>query len=287
LVGSPVLLDACKNQGLKAHLVYHYFDTDQLTSIENTAVGSQNFTFIGSSGYGYAAHEERYQMLMDLLHKTSIELWIDEPMIKSSFKQWFRSTIAKLTKAHFKHYSLKALEALSKVYIAPAKIKKLLFEEIEMRKFILTLPNGQVMDMYESGQNGKKPLCWLFPTRCHSPLFGLEMLKTLRQSKVVFNKHSIPAKGTVDNIRLFQATGVGACLLTDTGHNMSDLFEEDREVVTYTTVDECVEKISYLLDHESVRTQIALAGQARTFKDHNATVRIREIHNLIQLLSIS
>ena len=83
-------------------------------------------------------------------------------------------------------------------------------------------------------------------------------------------------------MRLFEATGVGTCLLTDPGNNMADIFEEDREVVTYSSTDECVEKVEYLLGHEDVRREIAAAGQARTLKDHSVLQRCRQLDEILQ-----
>jgi len=73
-------------------------------------------------------------------------------------------------------------------------------------------------------------------------------------------------------------------LLTDTGSNMSDLFEEDKEVVTYRTVDEAVEKVNYLLEHPAEAEQIAKAGQARALKDHTIMNRCLQIDEVIQKL---
>ena len=81
---------------------------------------------------------------------------------------------------------------------------------------------------------------------------------------------------------MFEATGVGTCLLTDTGQNMPDLFEEDKEVVTYRTVDEAVDKANYLLDHPDEAEQIAKAGQARTLRDHTIMKRSKQMDDVIQ-----
>ena len=83
---------------------------------------------------------------------------------------------------------------------------------------------------------------------------------------------------------MFEATGVGACLLTDTGHNMPDLFEEDKEVITYRTIDEAVDKVNYLLAHPDEAEQIAKAGQIRTLKDHTIINRCQQIDEVIQKL---
>lgn len=81
---------------------------------------------------------------------------------------------------------------------------------------------------------------------------------------------------------MFEATGVGSCLLTDSASNVRDLFEPDNEIVTYTSVDECVEKVNYLFEHEAERAQIARAGQSRTLRDHTTRERSRQIDELIQ-----
>jgi len=83
---------------------------------------------------------------------------------------------------------------------------------------------------------------------------------------------------------MFQATGMGACLLTDTGNNMSDLFDEDTEVVTYSSTEECVEKLDYLLKHDDKRREIARAGQRRTLRDHTTQKRCEQIHEWLNEL---
>ena len=77
----------------------------------------------------------------------------------------------------------------------------------------------------------------LYSDRCFAPVAGIDMYTLLHQSRLTFNKHTDQAGNCVGNMRMFEATGVGTCLLTDTGNNLPDLFEEDREVVTYRTID--------------------------------------------------
>ncbi|MBK7501080.1 MAG: glycosyltransferase family 1 protein [Ignavibacteriales bacterium] len=50
--------------------------------------------------------------------------------------------------------------------------------------------------------------------------------------------------------------------------NISDFFEPDKEVVTYNSSEECVEKVNWLLLHPNELKQIADAGQKRTLKIH-------------------
>ena len=80
---------------------------------------------------------------------------------------------------------------------------------------------------------------------------------------------------------MFEATGVGTCLITDTGCNMPDLFEPDKEVVTYANIEEAVEKSQYLLEHDQEREEIAAAGQERTLRDHTIQNRCELINDEI------
>ena len=72
-----------------------------------------------------------------------------------------------------------------------------------------------------------------------------------------------------NNMRLFEATGMGALLITDLKDNIADLFEPGKEVVCYKSVDECIELIDYYSRHEAERAAIAAAGQRRTLQSHS------------------
>ncbi len=121
-----------------------------------------------------------------------------------------------------------------------------------------------------------------FPSRCRFPLFGLDYYELLSQSDVVFNIHSKQSQDTVDNMKMFEATGVGACLLTDTGRNMKDLFEEDFEVVTYRSADEAIEKAKYLIENPEKARDIAVAGRTKTLSCHTMHHRCEEINEIIR-----
>ena len=99
------------------------------------------------------------------------------------------------------------------------------------------------------------------------------MFQTLRDSKVTYNNHIDVSPRSASNMRLFEATGIGTCLVTDWKENISELFEPEKEVVTYRSIDECAEKIRWLLENPAERDAIGKAGQARTLKDHTFSSR--------------
>ncbi len=137
-------------------------------------------------------------------------------------------------------------------------------------------------DITKITNNHTRPLRTLFPTKTKQGLFGKELFDGLRKSKITFNIHTDRADGFVGNMRMFEATGAGACLLTDTGHNIKDIFEPDKEIVTYSSVEECIEKAQYLLSHDEERKTIAKAGQARTLRDHTTMRRCETVHEILQ-----
>jgi spore maturation protein CgeB len=120
--------------------------------------------------------------------------------------------------------------------------------------------------------------------RAHPPLFGLEMFQKLHDSKLTLNTHIDISSASASNMRLYEATGVGTCLLTDWKENLRDLFELEAEVVSYQSAEDCIEKVRYLLDHEDERRAIAAAGQRRTLRDHTFSQRAEQIHGLIKTM---
>lgn len=117
--------------------------------------------------------------------------------------------------------------------------------------------------------------------RARPPLFGIEMFQQLHNSRVALNTHIDISPINASNMRLFEATGVGACLLTDWKANLPELFLPDAEVVAYRDAGECVEKVKYLLAHEAERRLIAAAGQHRTLRDHTFASRAAQIDDII------
>lgn len=123
------------------------------------------------------------------------------------------------------------------------------------------------------------------PIRKHyrGQAWGLEMYRALQQSKITLNRHArIDVRGQVstdwcNNMRMYEASGVGTCLLTEWRPHLADLFEPDREVATYRNTAECAAKIRYLLEHPQERESIARAGQQRTLRDHLYADRMAEL----------
>ena len=117
------------------------------------------------------------------------------------------------------------------------------------------------------------------------PVFGAEMIRTLKSGRIVFDARSSMAGRAPDNVvydlagnetsnmRLFEATGSGAFLLTEHFENIAQFFDIGSEIETFSSKDELLQKIDYFLDNPEKRHEIARRGQARCISDHSMEKR--------------
>jgi spore maturation protein CgeB len=111
--------------------------------------------------------------------------------------------------------------------------------------------------------------------------WGIEMFEILADSRIVLNRHIDVAEGQANNMRLYEATGCGALLLTDAGRGLDELFA-DGEVVSYDSRADLVDKAHHYLEHDDERVAIARAGQARTLREHTYAARMAELDAMLQ-----
>jgi spore maturation protein CgeB len=111
--------------------------------------------------------------------------------------------------------------------------------------------------------------------------WGLDMYVALSRARIALNAHIDLAEQYANNMRLFEATGVGALLVTEAADNLPDLFEPDEEVVAYRTVEELPALLHRWLEDEQ-RIDVAAAGQRRTLADHTYADRIRTLAQILE-----
>ena len=107
--------------------------------------------------------------------------------------------------------------------------------------------------------------------------WGREMFSIFRRSQIVINQHIGIAGGFANNMRLYEATGCGATLVTDRKANLPELFEVGSEVVDYGNPTECLARIEGLLSEPAQCAAIGSKGQARTCGSHTYVQRTAEL----------
>lgn len=118
--------------------------------------------------------------------------------------------------------------------------------------------------------------------RHRGPAWALDMYRTLGRSAMTLNHHVAAAESYANNMRLYEATGMGTMLLTDAKTNLGELFDVGREVVAYRNADEACEQIRYYADHPREREAIAAAGQRRTLREHTYRHRMEELAAILR-----
>ena len=298
LGGVPFITENAARLGINAHTMYQSFDSHILDTINddkkrNVRSTEHEFTFTGMVNANYRA---RYHFLKRLLQETPLECWILEKLENEglkevrefaslqTYKNFIKRILANMLQRMDEEQILFLLERIRNM--ARGSFGRKVYSSILALIHPTTLSAENKFKKLQLYPHVQVSLKEQFNGRVYPPVFGVDMYRLIQGSKLTFNKHVLHAKGYVGNMRLFECTGMGTCLLTDTGVNMPDIFEADIEVVTYNSVEEAIEKSNYLLNHEEERKKIALSGQKRTLKDHTAFNRAQQMDQLINEILI-
>jgi len=254
--GGPSFMSSFIENGIKIYQVRHGFEKSLLSKINiNNNYPEVDFIFLGSLALGKGYHNKRKEILEGLL-EAGVDLSIYSKINNYNPVNEFAKKAAYIVAQVLKQAGLEIL-ASDLPYINKA---------FNMTEFPHTA---------EYSVRLKRAI--------RTSIFGIEMFKVLSHAKIGFNMHiDISGEKNGGNMRLFETTGVGTCLLTDWKETLSELFEIDKEVVAYKSVDECIEKVKWLLAHPIERQAIAKAGQARTLKDHTYFNRVLLLDEIIR-----
>lgn len=106
--------------------------------------------------------------------------------------------------------------------------------------------------------------------------FGIDMFRILARSRVTLNHHGF-REAHANNMRLFEATGVGTTLLTDAKPDLDRYFTPGREVLTYRSPSECLE----IIRSDDFDTGLAERAQKRTLTEHTWKRRVISLLEII------
>jgi spore maturation protein CgeB len=112
--------------------------------------------------------------------------------------------------------------------------------------------------------------------------WGLEMMRLYARARIALNRHIDVAEGYANNMRLYEATGMGALVFTEDAPNLGELFEPGREVIAYRGVDDLVERAEHYLSCEEEWRAVAEAGQRRTLSEHTYATRMEELAAILE-----
>jgi hypothetical protein len=255
IVCSPFFHHDFNKLGIPTYELHHAFEASLLPLIrDDNPYPFVDFIFIGSIVAGKRFHDVRQTLLEHLLESNvSLDLYANIPRV-TAMELFLRRC----------------------AYVASVGLKS-----VGLKHAAATLPLIRKANIIDEMPSRPKHIDRML-SKAKRPLYGLEMYKALSHSRIGFNNHAPGGGGYSANVRLFEVTGVGVCMLTDEGKNLGEFFEVDKEVVTYSSADECLEKVQWLLDHPAECAAIAAAGQARTLRDHNFSCRAQQLDDIVR-----
>lgn len=115
-------------------------------------------------------------------------------------------------------------------------------------------------------------------------LFGMNYYAVLNQYNICLNIHAPVIGSGAGNMRMFEVTGIGTCLLTDHRSENAEIFDVDNEIVVYKSLDDMIEKVKWLLANPEKAKAIALAGQKKTLEKYTYKNKAEQLNEYIQEL---
>ena len=113
-------------------------------------------------------------------------------------------------------------------------------------------------------------------------VWGEEHAKIARLSKIYLGLDSQPHIRKSMSERMYIAVGCGAFYLCEHVPGIEEVLVPEREIVTFHTEDEMIDRIRFYLPKDGLREKIAAAGRARVLRDHTYETRIRQMLGLIE-----
>jgi spore maturation protein CgeB len=252
----PELVADLEKGGKRAFHLHHGFDARVLSRIDANRPPTLELSFVGQIVGGAGFHEERRRMLLALAEVCDIEIYTPSAV----------TSLRARAKRRLKPLLRPVAAALDRAPLPAGVRRRIPLPPVASGSYDLPaeLPSA-------------------LARRLRAPVFGLEMFQRLHDSRASFNCHIGASRRSASNMRLFEATGVGTCLVTDAKDNLPELFRSD-EVVSYGSLDECIERVRWLRDNPTSAREIALRGQRRTLAEHTYAARARQLDEIMRRL---
>ena len=273
---SPYLVKKYYNHCKSSNLIYHCFNSNILKkiNIKNFDEKKNTASFQGSSyGQNFLKHKKRYVYLFNLLEKNLLTASIHEK--PSSFDNMV-FTIYSLHKLFGKKFDSLMLNLLKIIITTNKKIFKKFYKRFEILHFHLeNFKNKQDINFYAG------PLKKIFNS-IKNEKFGNEYLEELNNSKISINIHTDAMENVAANIRLFEIPGMKSCQLTEDFENLRELFIPEKEVITYSNLNDLQEKIVFLKKNYKKAEEVASAGYQKVITEHTEINRIKEFDDVLK-----
>jgi len=136
----------------------------------------------------------------------------------------------------------------------------------------------------------RRDLSARFPSNFHFPVNDEELIALYSRSHIslgfleVYDRHD-PSRPVTQHLHLreFEAPMSGALYCTGYMDELAEMFEPDKEVLTYRNQHELLDKVHYYLAHPAQAEQVRLAGRKRALAEHTYHIRFRKLFEALGL----
>jgi spore maturation protein CgeB len=252
LSNSKQLVQSLREKEINSEYLQHSFDPIILDNIQSPKKKINKTVFFGNLDYSSDDFQPRTELLQEIASKTkSIDIYgaLKKPTLTERFKNKYLDTRHEFSKSVSNFIPLQKLQYWSDKNNLPTRS--------------LSIKAN-------------------FARRVKAPLYGKEMLQKLSKYKIALNYHNAHTGNYACNMRLFEATGLGCCLLTDNKSDLKDFFTPEKEVITYNNLDELEENINYLIKNPKICNEISKLGQKRCLQNHSTD---KVLNRFIEILN--
>lgn len=252
LSNSKHLVNSLKEKGIKADFLQHAFDPIILEKIKIPRKRKSRIAFLGNLDCSTVDFKNRTKFLEQISIKTG--------------KVDVFGQISKITSSSRLKY-----QALSARNVISDKISKVI--------------KSTKLDYWSDRENlpsNAQVVSAKFASSVRSPRYGKAMFELLASYDTALNYHNLHTGNNACNMRLFETTGLGCALLTDAKDDLSEYFEVGKEILTYDSFVDLVEKVKYLQNNPSEVKKLGENAQRRTLECHNTDIQISKFIKILK-----
>ena len=139
-------------------------------------------------------------------------------------------------------------------------------------------------------RNETRRLSPTFAPHAHGPVPFESLREVFSTHEVILNFSNVwsdgrPGSALIPHVRLrdFEAPMSRTCYVTGFSEELAEFYELGKEVETYRTPEELIDKTRYLLAHPTKAEEIRKAGYRRATKDHTWVRRFEHLFSEIGL----
>jgi len=129
-----------------------------------------------------------------------------------------------------------------------------------------------------------------YPANLHLPVSDERMISLFSESKISLGFLEVRDRNLPEgeikrhlHLREFEAPMSGACYCTGYLQELEEFYEPGREIITYRSKEELLDKVSYYLRHPGQAEKIRQAGRERALSEHTYQKRYQSLFKKVGL----